>query len=61
MRSRAGPGLPRPPETRESYLGWIPALRLPQPATEEPPPRTGLMIAAHVVWGAAAAALLRRL
>ena len=35
-----------------SYLGWLPALGLLSPATEHPPRRTALMIAAHVVWGA---------
>jgi hypothetical protein len=34
------------------YLGWIPALRLPQAAPDEPPGRNAMMIAAHLVWGA---------
>jgi hypothetical protein len=41
-----------------SYLGWLPALGVRQSATEDPPARSGLMIAAHVVWGAAAGAIV---
>jgi hypothetical protein len=41
-----------------SYLGLLPALDLHRPATREPDKRNGLMIAAHVVWGAAAGALV---
>jgi hypothetical protein len=41
-----------------NYLGLLPALGLLRPATEHPPRRTAIMIAAHLVWGAAAAALL---
>lgn len=36
-----------------TYMGWAPALRLLRPAHRHPPRRTGLMIAAHLVWGAA--------
>lgn len=36
-----------------SYLGWVPALRILPPATRHPMRRNLLMIAAHVVWGAA--------
>jgi len=36
-----------------SYMGWVPSLRLLRPATEHPTSRNGLMIAAHVIWGAA--------
>lgn len=35
-----------------SYLGWLPAANILKPATEHPVRRTGLMIAAHLVWGA---------
>jgi len=35
-----------------SYLGWLPAAGIIRPATEHPPRRNALMIAAHVVWGA---------
>ena len=41
-----------------NYLGLLPALGLLRPATEHPPRRTGLMIAAHLVWGVAAGTLL---
>lgn len=38
-----------------SYLGWIPAVKLLDPATRHPARRNMLMLAAHVVWGAALA------
>ncbi len=41
-----------------SYLGWLPAMGVRQPATEDPLARSGLMIAAHIVWGAAAGAIV---
>jgi hypothetical protein len=41
-----------------SYLGWLPALGVRQSATEDPRARSGLMIAAHLVWGAAAGAMV---
>jgi hypothetical protein len=41
-----------------SYLGWLPAVGLHPSATREPRDRNGLMIAAHIVWGAATGALL---
>jgi hypothetical protein len=44
-----------------SYLGWLPAAGIIRPATEHPPRRTALMIAAHVVWGVAAGALVQSL
>ena len=44
-----------------SYLGWLPAAGLISPATEHPPRRNALMIAAHVVWGAAAGVMLDKL
>jgi hypothetical protein len=34
-----------------SYLGWLPAVGLHPPATEESAPRNALMIASHFVWG----------
>jgi hypothetical protein len=37
-----------------SYVGWLPALNVRHHARHDPPARTGLMIAAHLVWGAAA-------
>jgi len=42
------------------YLGILPALGALRPATEHPPRRTALMIAAHVVWGAALGLLADR-
>ena len=40
-----------------SYLGLMPALGLHPPATKEPAGRNGMMIAAHLVWGATAGLL----
>jgi uncharacterized membrane protein YagU involved in acid resistance len=37
-----------------SYVGWLPAFNVRHHAKHDPPARTGLMIAAHLVWGAAA-------
>lgn len=42
-----------------SYFGWIPALRLLDPASRHPQRRNLLMIVAHVVWGGVTAASLR--
>ena len=44
-----------------SYLGWLPAAGILRPATEHPPRRTALMIAAHVVWGATTGVVTDRL
>lgn len=44
-----------------SYLGWLPAAGILRPATEHPPRRNALMIAAHVVWGVAAGLLVEGL
>ena len=44
-----------------SYLGWLPAAGIISPATEHPPRRNALMIAAHVVWGATAGMLVDKL
>ena len=44
-----------------SYLGILPAAGILTPATEHPARRNGLMIAAHIVWGAALGATARRL
>jgi Protein of unknown function (DUF1440) len=41
-----------------NYLGLLPALGLHPPATRHPPRRNALMIAAHVIWGAAVGALM---
>ena len=44
-----------------SYLGWIPAAGLLKPATHHPARRNFMMIAAHLVWGAALALTLEEL
>jgi uncharacterized membrane protein YagU involved in acid resistance len=44
-----------------SYMGWIPAVRTLEPATEHPARRNLLMIGVHLVWGAATAASIREL
>lgn len=41
-----------------SYMGWLPALRLMRPATQQPAHRNALMVTAHVVWGAAMGLML---
>jgi hypothetical protein len=41
-----------------SYLGWLPALDMRHDARQDPPARNGLMIAAHVTWGAAAGVVM---
>jgi hypothetical protein len=38
-----------------SYLGWIPSFGILKPATAHPARRNALMLAAHLVWGAATA------
>lgn len=43
-----------------SYLGWLPALQILRPATQHPPRRTASMIASHILWGLALAALVRK-
>jgi uncharacterized membrane protein YagU involved in acid resistance len=40
-----------------SYLAWLPAADMHRPATQAPPERNALMIAAHLVWGAALGAM----
>ena len=44
-----------------SYLGWLPAAGILSSATEHPPRRNALMIAAHAVWGVTTAFALERL
>jgi uncharacterized membrane protein YagU involved in acid resistance len=41
-----------------SYLGWLPALGVRHHAKHDPPARTGLMLAAHAIYGAAAGAFV---
>jgi uncharacterized membrane protein YagU involved in acid resistance len=44
-----------------SYLGWIPGLAVLKSATRHPAGRNKLMLAAHLVWGAATALTMREL
>ena len=44
-----------------SYMGWIPAVGILEPATKHPPRRNLLMIASHLVWGYSTAVALREL
>jgi hypothetical protein len=44
-----------------SYLGWLPALGVLTPATQHPAERNALMIAAHVIWGVVAGALVEQM
>jgi hypothetical protein len=44
-----------------SYLGWVPGLGLLRPAVTHPARRNALMIASHVVWGAALGLISDRL
>ncbi len=44
-----------------SYMGWIPGAKILKPATEHPPRRNLLMLAAHVVWGVTTARAMREL
>ena len=42
-----------------SYLGWLPATGIRQSPRWDPPTRTRLLIASHLVWGAAAGATVK--
>ncbi len=44
-----------------SYMGWIPAVGLLEPATRHPARRNLLMIAVHLVWGVSTAKAIREL
>jgi uncharacterized membrane protein YagU involved in acid resistance len=44
-----------------SYLGWLPAAGIRRSATKEPAGRNIQIIAAHIVWGCVAGALLDRI
>ena len=44
-----------------SYMGWIPGMAILKPATRHPGRRNMLMIAAHIVWGAATARAMREI
>ncbi len=43
-----------------SYMGWLPAAHILPPASDHPARRNILMIAAHLVWGAALALIIQR-
>jgi uncharacterized membrane protein YagU involved in acid resistance len=44
-----------------SYMGWLPAVGILEPAPEHPRRRNALMIASHLVWGWWTAAAMREL
>ena len=44
-----------------SYMGWIPAMNVLEPATQHPKRRNLLMVGVHIVWGAATASAMREL
>ncbi len=44
-----------------SYMGWIPALNVLEPATRHPKRRNLLMMGVHIAWGAATASAMREL
>jgi uncharacterized membrane protein YagU involved in acid resistance len=44
-----------------SYLGWLPLFHIREPATERPASENAMMIAAHIVWGAAMGVMLEKL
>lgn len=44
-----------------SYLGWLPALGILQPANRHPARRNTAMLLAHLVWGGATALIAREL
>ena len=44
-----------------AYQGWVPALNILPPASEDRPSRPGIMIAAHVVYGGAMAVIEKKL
>lgn len=43
-----------------SYLGWLPALGILQPATRHPWRRNLLMIIAHLIWGVTLGEVMRK-
>lgn len=44
-----------------SYLGWIPAVGLLEPATRQPAQRRRLMLCAHLIWGSSTVLIGERL
>jgi hypothetical protein len=69
LAATSAPAIPRPASGvlvglavwAGSYMGWLPAAGIRRSATREPAGRNVQMIAAHVVWGCIAGALLDRL
>jgi uncharacterized membrane protein YagU involved in acid resistance len=44
-----------------SYLGWLPALNVLPPATEQSPRRNAVMILSHLAWGSLLALLAKKM
>jgi uncharacterized membrane protein YagU involved in acid resistance len=44
-----------------SYLGWLPAMDILPPATQQPWRRNLVMIIAHMIWGVTLGETLRKL
>lgn len=44
-----------------SYLGWVPAAKILQPATQHPAARNRMMIVSHLIWGATTVLIGERL
>lgn len=44
-----------------SYLGWIPAAKILQPATQHPATRNRMMMVSHIIWGGATVLIGERL
>lgn len=44
-----------------SYMGWLPGTGILKPASDHPPRRNLLMIAAHIVWGVTTARAMREM
>jgi hypothetical protein len=59
--SRAGGSLAGAAIWLTSYMGWIPALGVLEPATRHPMRRNMAMIAAHLSWGWSTAEAIREL
>ena len=58
---RAGGALAGATVWLTSYMGWIPALGVLEPATRHPLRRNALMLAAHLSWGWSTAEAIREL
>lgn len=44
-----------------SYLGWLPALNILPPATQQPARRNAVMIGTHLLWGGLVGLLVKQL